>query len=173
MHRATTLLAIAASMLLGCARSQSVTIEVWADRHGAMTQAEAEARGISLHPCGASKRVRVSRLAPDNVKGTNTVVELDANGQVLNRWATPIDVMPVAVRGRLLYVATQAEVLEISIEGNVRVVPRLARDPGRHEVCQQALDSYRKEHNTADACWIYLDSDTGQSRNIAFPLICT
>jgi hypothetical protein len=173
MYLRLALLVIAAAMLLACAPSRTFTIKVWTDWPGAISQAEAVARGISLHPCGATREVRVSKLAPGDIEGTNTVVELDAQGRVLNRWDTPVDIMPVAVRGSRLYVATEAEVLEIGSAGDLRVVHEFARDTGQHAVCEQALDLYRKKHNTADACWIYLDSTTGQPRNIAFPLICT
>lgn len=172
-QRALLLSLLVLATLSGCAQPDSFKVWVQTDAQGVLTQAEAKARGISLHPCGAAKEIRVSNISADRVEGANTVVELNSNGAVLARWATPIDVMPVAVDGSWLYVTTGTAVLGISTDGRLKARGDLSRETAHHESCQQPLDRYRQQNGIADGCWVIGDLNSGNPRNIAFPFVCT
>jgi hypothetical protein len=138
---------------------------------------------ISSHPCGTvaiAKVATIPSLTNDPTLEPEKVVAFSREeGKLLQRWATPVDSVPVAIReNQLLIEVYQSEIVRlwIDVDGSIAKeenqisIPMPSRVPNRGKCT--ILDSEFGKSAYAD-CWFFRDLENGKSRILAFEGICT
>ncbi|MEX2206813.1 MAG: hypothetical protein WEF50_11350 [Myxococcota bacterium] len=132
------------------------------------------------HPCGPSLTAvltRIPRLG-DPLLQADRIVELGPNDAIAREWSAPIDAVVVGVRGDRLLVrddvyfeggASFAFALEIAPDGGYAVVPL----PGGKPTAIECPARSPFGDSAYDACWSFLDLDSGAQRRLTYQGRCT
>lgn len=133
------------------------------------------------HPCGSVLTLRSSRIPVVGLSDFRVLwaYELAQNGQVLARWPLPVDAVPVGTDGdrliirQALYenvvVVTQGSEIGVPADG---LPPFNYSEPYRRMVACP-LSSGPSEVHPGYICAAFDEQQTGASRTIAFPPVCT
>jgi hypothetical protein len=138
--------------------------------------AKSDSRVIQIveHPCGSVAIARVKSLPPPKkgqVLNPERVVELSPRGEVVRRWAMPVDFSPMGVRGDSIVVQLGQSRLWLDLNGNISTVEENIAIP--HPEAAQC-DKLREFGNSAYArCWRYRDLQNGHPRVLAYEGVCT
>lgn len=143
------------------------------------TEAESDSRVVKLshHPCGMVAVARVTTMPPlkgDRSLEPEKVVEFSATGQVLRRWATPVDSTPIAIRGdRLLVEVAATEPVRIWIDIDGKIAPGDSNITAAISpvACKNIFQEF--ENSAYASCWRYQDLESGNFRILGFEGVCS
>jgi hypothetical protein len=173
-----TPIVILAACLVAACTTRPYRFSVWPNVDKASPQATSqrvEDAAVIDHPCGWVREIEVTRLPPPgsigHVAGTETVVEFDANGNILRRWSLPVDAFPLAIDGALLEFGYGRGAFVVDAKGRLRETAYRER-PSEAITCPSAVEAeYRGSEFLI--CVRLNDLGSNASRNLAFEGVCT
>lgn len=128
-------------------------------------------------PCGSVARVRLSRLPPlDSIPlKPERVVEIDAAGQVIRRWATPVDTYPVALDGKALIVGFNGRVYyKVGADRHIQLIAGLPAPDTKFEGSERTCPKLPEFGKSAYArCWGFRDLKTQREHILMFEGVCS
>lgn len=172
-------LIIAAALCLsltGCATTYRIS--VWPDAGEPAddaTQAQIEAAGLVEHPCGWVREIDVAKLPPPgrrgHVRGTESTMEFDTAGAIVQRWSLPVDAWPQAIDGPNLIVGDGERAL--TIDGDGRLSASVGRQSETQAIdCPESIvDEYRDSEYLI--CVRMKDLTSGVERTVAYEANCS
>ena len=145
---------------------------------------EYEEAGIFEHPCGYVRETTVKALPPPGspgfLKGAEKVLELNEQGEVVSRWAMPVDSWVMGVGGNSIIASYRKQAapgeyeiagLEISATGELR--QRDAMEASARAIeCPPALTEDFGDSSYL-RCAEFEDLKSGEKRVLAYEGVCT
>jgi len=175
MRRASLSVMTSASIIFAMSAygGEPVEILLWADGDVVGMKNVVEMDG---HPCGQVAIVRVTRLPPIDAKPLqpDKVVEIDANGEALRAWATPVDSVPVAVLDDSLVVEVPGTGRFYAVRQSREIEEVSAPSPNQASHSSRVCPKVTAFGNSAYLqCGTFVDALTGKRRLLTFQSVCT
>ncbi|AVP98598.1 hypothetical protein C7S18_15995 [Ahniella affigens] len=126
------------------------------------------------HPCGEVAIIQTDRI-PEYEPGARLqpeqVHEVDAEGEVLRTWVTPVDAEPLAIAGTRLYVRLHHDTYVIGLDRSIEVA----------DLPQKRMESINPEcavpstlnMGAYGVCHVFQDVVSGANRSLVYSMICS
>jgi hypothetical protein len=127
-------------------------------------------------PCGQVATARVKsmpRYSKTELFSPERVLELDSRGNVIRRWAIPVDATPYALDGSNLLFEFNESLFKVTASREISILQDQAVQPASEPEPMQCVTP--KEFLPSDyvTCWQFKDRRSGRKRLLAFEGVCT
>lgn len=131
-------------------------------------------QSLSEHPCGQVAHAKVAKLPTGNNGPllVDIVVEMDKRNRVIQRWPSPVDFVPSAVRGTELLVTAGERRFWVRPNGSFRKASEIPADNQVSAQFKCDLSSVFGRSNYA-ACSVYVDLASGRKRTLGYQGVCS
>lgn len=164
------------AVVVACAGDQGYELKFWP---GSGVELDGRTVRVEPHPCGSAAIARVSRVPPLVPVGPlipDRIVEVSLTGEVMRRWAVPIDSIPVELVGDRVLVTDGDRNYWIGIDGSLEIGPTKSPGPPEHASCNGDLrpEFGQTLHDPPfTQCQTLRDSASGKPRTLAFEGVCS